>query len=408
VRGSPHDKPSIAVLPFVNLSDDVEQEYFSDGITYDIITALASSRWLFVVARNSFFSYKGETVDVRQIAADLNVKYVLEGSVRRSRDRVRVTAHLVDGQTGVHLWTERYDRDLSDILTLQDDITSVIAARIEPELGVIEGGALRNRQTGDLNARECQQRGLWHLFRFTPDDLDKAKDLFTRAIDLSPGFAQAYARLAYTYIQLTWHGPPEDKAHNITTALKWARRAVELDDQDPSARLSHGRALTLTGEMERGVEELRAVVELNPSFAQGYFALGQALCWVSRPEEALPMLDRAIALNPRDPHLWNFYQVRGIAHYLMDDLERAEADVLTSLRYPNATHWAAMSLATILGRRDKDKAEIAAVVERLLAMRPGFTCEDVRKEFYIGGRSFFPEDVINRYISDIRKAGLPE
>ncbi len=169
------DNPSIAVLPFDNMSGDAEQEYFADGITEDIITALARCRWLRVVARNSTFAYKGKSADVRRIADELTVRYILEGSVRRSNDRVRVTAQLIDGRDGKHLWAERYDRDLKEIFALQDEITTVIVGTIEPELEMLEGSMLRGRPAVDLNAWDCYQRGLWHLYRFTTGELETAK-----------------------------------------------------------------------------------------------------------------------------------------------------------------------------------------------------------------------------------------
>lgn len=182
------DKPSIAVLPFTNMSGDAEQEYFADGITEDIITSLARCRWLRVVARNSTFAYKGQSIDVRRISDELGVRYILEGSVRKSNSRIRVTAQVVDGGDGKQLWGERYDRDLEDIFALQDEISAVIVGTIEPELEMFEGAKLRGRPAVDLNAWDCYQRGLWHLYHFKSEELDTAKELFERATTLDANF----------------------------------------------------------------------------------------------------------------------------------------------------------------------------------------------------------------------------
>ncbi len=306
------DKPSIAVLPFDNMSGDAEQEYFADGITEDIITALARCRWLRVVARNSTFAYKGKSADVRRIADELSVRYILEGSVRRSGDRVRVTAQLIDGRDGKHLWAERYDRDLKEIFALQDEITAVIVGTIEPELEMLEGSMFRGRSAVDLNAWDCYQRGLWHLYRFTTEELETAKTLFERAIALDQNFAQAYARLAYVHIQLGWYGTNGNRVERLKDATSLANHAIELDGRDPGARISLGRALTLSGAIERGVEELRTAVELDPSLAQAHFALGLALCCLERHDEVLLEINEALRLSPRDPHLWTFLHVRAL------------------------------------------------------------------------------------------------
>ncbi len=403
----PPDKPSIAVLPFDNMSDDAEQGYFADGITEDIITALARCRWLRVVARNSTFAYKGKSADVRRIADELSVRYVLEGSVRRSSDRVRVTAQLIDGRDGKHLWAERYDRDLKEIFALQDEITAVIVGTIEPELEMLEEIAIRGRPTVDLSAWDCYLRGLWHLYRFTTEELETAKTLFERAIALDPSFAQAYARLAYVHIQLGWYGPREDRAERVKDATSLASQAIELDSRDPAARLSFGRALTLSGAVESGVEELRAAVALDPSFAQAHFALGQALCYLERHDEAIREIDEALRLSPRDPHLWAFLNVRAIAHYIANDLEQAEADERAALRQPNATFWPYLILVAILGRQGK-RAEALVAMAELRRLRPGFLHADAISELYFGDHPFMTQRFIDQFAADVRNAGLPE
>jgi TolB-like protein/class 3 adenylate cyclase/Tfp pilus assembly protein PilF len=401
------EKPSIAVLPFNNMSDDPEQEYFADGIAEELITSLGRCRWLLVIARNSTFAYKGTSTDIRQISDELGVRYILEGSVRKSGSRVRVTTQLIDGQDGSQIWGERYDRQLDDVLTLQDEIASVIGGTIKPELETIEGLKLRNRSTMDLNAWDCYQRGLWHLYRFTTEELETARVLFERAIDLDPNFSQAYARLAYVLIQFSWYGPKTDRIGRVNEAARIAKQAVELDRRDPAARLSLGRALTLSGEFHKGIEELQVAVELDSNYAQAHFALGQALCSLDRHAEALREIDTSILLSPRDPHMWTFFQVRTIANYIGGDLEQAEVDALAALRQPNVTFYPYTILVPVLGRLGKKQAALDAIQE-LRRLRPGFSCQEAIDEWYFGERPVMTQDFMDQFLADLRNAGLPE
>ncbi|MDH3236580.1 MAG: adenylate cyclase [Alphaproteobacteria bacterium] len=401
------DKPSIAVLPFDNMSGDPEQEYFSDGITEDLITALGRCRWLLVIARNSTFAYKGKSIDVRRVSEELGVRYILEGSVRRSGNRIRVTAQLADGRDGSQLWSERYDREFDDVFALQDEITAEIAGTIEPELESIEQMAIRTRSAVDLNAWDCYQRGLWHLYRFTTEELMTAQGMFERAIALDPNFSQAYARLAYVHIQLGWYGPLEGRAARASDAVSLARKAVELDSQDPAARLSLGRALAISGALPDGVEELRAAVRLDPSFAQAHFALGQALCGLDQHDEARREANLAVQLSPRDPHLWTFLHVRGISNYIADELEAAEADEHAALRQPNVTFYPYTVLVPVLGRLGK-MAEAQAAIAALHRFRPGFTCADAVREWYFGEHPLATHRFLDQFAADMRNAGLPE
>lgn len=401
------ERPSIAVLPFNNLSHDVEQEYFADGVSEDVITSLSRCRWLRVVARNTSFSYKGKSLDVRQVAEELGVRYVLDGSVRRSTDRVRVSVQLMDGRDGTNLWSERYEGNLDDFLRLQDEIAGAIAGTLEPELSAIEGAALRSHSTSDLNAWDSYQRGLWHLYHFSLGELEAAKSLLERAIALDPSFAQAHAQLAYTHIQLGFYGPWEERPERIRDAIAFAKRALLLDSREPAARISLGRALALRGDREAGLEEIRAAVSLDENHAQARFALGQVLCFLQRPREAIAHLDEAIRLSPRDPHIWTFIHVRALAFYMLGDLEAAEADERSALRQANATFWPAMLLLGILGRMGR-KEEAQAALKALLERRPGFTCSQARKEFYFGPRPYSPESQIETLMNDLRSGGLPE
>ena len=401
------EKPSIAVLAFDNMSGDPEQEYFADGIAEELITSLGRCRWLLVISRNSTFAYRGTSTDARQIAQELGARYVLEGSVRRSGARVRVTTQLIDGRDGSQLWSEGYDRELDDVFALQEEIAGVIAGTIRPELESVAAMELRDRPTTDLNAWDSYQRGLWHLYRFTTEELETAKTLFERAIELDAGFSQAQARLAYVLIQLSWYGPRGERLERVNEAARIARQAIELDRRDPAGRLALGRALTLSGQFQAGIEELRAAVQLDPNYAQAHFALGQALCSLDRHDEALREIDVSIRLSPRDPHMWTFLHVRAIANYTAGHLEQAEADERAALRQPNVTFYPFTVLVAILGRAGKTRAATEAI-EELQRLRPGFSCREAIKEWCFGERPIMTEEFMARFVADIRSAGLPE
>ncbi|MCA1442752.1 tetratricopeptide repeat protein [Ensifer sp. IC4062] len=403
---SERKRPSIAVLPFINLSSVDEQEHFADGFTEELIHTLARCRWLQVVARNSSFAYKGKPVDVRKAAEDLGVKYVIEGSVRRSGDRIRITAQLLRAESATLLWAERYDRTLDDLFVLQDEIAGEITGTVGPELGRIEFAALRGQTAADMDAWDIYLKGLWHLYKFNLDDLRIAKELFERATNVDPTFAQAYARLAYVHIQLGWYGAMDERGARIADAIRLAERAIALDSREPAAHLALGRALALRGQPERGITHLRNALELDASFAQGHFALGQALCYVERPEEGIAEINEAFRLSPRDPHLWTFHNMLAIAHYQSGRLVEAEAAARASLRQENATFWPAMVLTAILGAQGNAGAAPAALAE-LLKFRPEMTLEKARAEFYFGGIPAMPEHFIDRFATDLERAGLP-
>ncbi|ASY63510.1 Adenylate cyclase [Sinorhizobium sojae CCBAU 05684] len=400
-------RPSIAVLPFANLSSVDGQEHFSDGFSEELIATLARCRWLRVVARNSSFTYKGTAVDVRKVAADLGVKYVIEGSVRRSGNRIRITAQLLSGETGMLLWAERYDRMVDDVFVVQDEIAGQITGTIQPELGIIEFAALRGHTAADLGAWNIYLKGLWHLYKFNLDDLKIAKQLFERAIELEPGFAQAHARLAYVHIQLGWYGPLGERAERIGDAVAHAERAIALDNRESAAHLALGRALALNGQPELGINHLRNALRLDASFAQGHFALGQALCYVERPEEGIAEIKEAFRLSPRDPHLWTFHNMLAIAYYQSGRLDEATAAARASLRQENVTFWPAMVLAATLGAQGPT-GEAREAVSNLLRWRPALTTATARAEFYFGDRPAMPEQFVERFVGDLRRAGLPD
>ena len=395
------DKPSIAVLPFVNMSGDAEQEYFADGITEDLITLLSQIRWFFVIARNSSFAYKGKSPDIRAVARELGVAYVLEGSVRKAGNRVRVTAQLIDGASGNHVWAQRYDRDLEDIFAVQDEITATLVGAIEPELGKAERERARAKRPDDLRAWELYQRGLWHTYRRTREDLAEAQLLFRRAIAIDPGLARAYAAAeeAFFFQHVGGYVDGADAAN--TAALQYAETAVRIDGQDAFNRYALGRALTLLRRHDAAILELDKAIELEPSFAQAHYALGMALGTGGRPQEALPHIELAMRLSPQDPYFGQFLVRRAEAYLFLGRLEEAVELAERSLHEPNIqwSRWAILAAAQAhLGRLEDARRSIGA----LHALRPDIDLAFTRDYWPIADAN-----ALQYLVDGLRTAGLP-
>lgn len=317
------EKPSIAVLPFSNMSGDPEQEFFADGISEDLITALSKVRWFFVIARNSTFTYKGKAVEVKQVAKELGVRYVLEGSVRKSGNRVRITAQLIDATTGRHVWAERYDRQIEDIFALQDEMSQTIAGAVEPELSAAERDRVLTKPPDNLDAWESYQRGLWNMWFYEREPNLEAEVLLRRATELDPRFAPAYAYGTYVQYQRVIMGWSEDPQKNLTAGMALAEKALALDDKDPIAYFAIGRIHMMEGRHDDSIAALETAIELNPSFAQSHHGLGMALTLAGRLDEAKAALHMAERLSPRDPILWASTVVCALACILSGDYEEA-------------------------------------------------------------------------------------
>jgi len=309
------DRPAIAVLPFNNMSDDPEQEYFSDGISEDIITALSKLRWFFVIARNSSFTYKGKSVHMKQVSDELGVRYVVEGSVRKSGDRVRITAQLNDVSTGSHVWAEHYDRDLTDVFAVQDEITEAIVAAIEPQIYAAENFRARRKPPSSLDAWDLVMRALSHYWRVTRQDHLVAQALLEKAIAIDPDYGQALSVLATSHmfgVHLGWA--------DIVTAAPIAERsalaAVQADSEDPWAHNALGSVYFSTRRLDNSLAEFELALQLNPNFslAQGYYAL--ALSYSGRWQEAYEAAQRAIRLSPRDPSSAIYYGIAAYAQFV--------------------------------------------------------------------------------------------
>jgi adenylate cyclase len=326
------DKPSVAVLPFLNLSQDPAQDYFSDGVTEDLITGLAKVSGLFVIARNSVFTYKGKSVKVSDVGRDLGVRFVLEGSIQRAGDRVRITAQLVDAKTGFHLWAERYDRQVRDIFAVQDEVTQQIVRALAVRLTDTERQRIGRAPTGVIEAYDLVLRGHEERTRTTRETNLAARRLFEKAIELDPGYSAAYAGLSWTYLQswqLGWSTDPKE----LERARELAERAVSLNDMLADGYHLLGQIDLWQKDFDRAVVHAERAVALAPNDADGYETLAEVQTWVGRPDEGLRLIRHAMRLNPRYPffYLWTL----GHALYLAERRDEA-LDVFARLQQQNA------------------------------------------------------------------------
>jgi adenylate cyclase len=377
------NRPSIAVLPFTNLSGDVEQDYFVDGVTEEIITALSRVRWFFVIARNSTFAYKHRDIDLKTIGQELGVRYVLTGSVRRAGERIRVTSRLGETAGGSNVWARSYDRALSDIFAVQDEITQTIVGAIEPELGRAERERARIKGRESLDAWSIYQRGMFHLYRCTRDDLIEARSLFDQTIAIDPEFGPAHSGVGEAYYYEVVYGFARSNQENRDKAIGPAHRAVTLNPDDAGAHCTLGRVRYLRREYPPAISELETALELNPSLALAHYGLGAALVFSGRAAETLPHLEAAIRLSPRDPNMGSFLVRIADARYLLGEYDQAIALALKALGQPNF-QWSryAVLIAALgqLGRVD----EAQRYLDEVRRHRPDFSVAFVRDTHLFG------------------------
>jgi adenylate cyclase len=397
------DKPSLAVLPFQNMTGDPEQEYFVDGMVEEITTAISRLPWLFVIARNSSFTYKGKAVDVKQVARELGVRYLLEGSVRKAGNRVRITGQLIDTTTGAHIWADRFDGALDDIFELQDLVASNVAGAIEPKLRQSEIERATRKPTESLDAWDLYLRALALRYQYTEESIREAIVMLRRALSINPSFAPAAAMIGSCRMhQRAHHLAPVSDAE-IAEAVRLARGAIEASKDDPDTLWMAGWTLALLGgERDAGANVIDRALKLNPSSAQAWMARGLVSIFQNRPDRAIEAAERAIRLSPLDP--WG---ARAFTYLLA-------AAHLAAGRYEQAIEWADRSLAAQPGYRPALRTKVICCVyldrideardwlARLLEVEPGLTIAQVKSSLP------YQTELLNRYVDGLRKAGLPE
>jgi adenylate cyclase len=392
----PAEKPSIAVLPFANMSGDPEQEYFADGISEDIITGLSKLRWFFVIARNSSFAYKGK-VDMKRVARELAVRYVLEGSVRKGGNRVRITAQLIDAQTGSHVWAQRYDGDLTDVFALQDEITQKVVAAIEPKLLEAEGIRSQSRSPTDIGAWDMVIQANSLFWRLNRADGEEAIAMLRRAVEHYPDYAPAHSMLAFMLLVsgYAWNimGP------QVSEAATLAARAAQLDDSDPWAHLASGFAAFMRRRTDEATEQFQRALDLNPNFAAAHGYLGWALSFDGRSDQALPHLQQAIRLSPHDPQNVIFNAGFAIVHYFSGRFADAVASARKSLQQRSGfTAGRRIYVASLAcsGKIDEARAELA----RLKELQPELSLA------WIEGHVPYTPSQMPKFLEGMRIAGL--
>ena len=399
------DKPSVAVLPFVNLSSDPEQEFFADGIVEDIITALSRFKALFVIARNSSFTYRGRAVDVKQIGRELGVRYVLEGSVRKAANRVRITGQLVDTATGAHLWADRFDGDVGDIFDLQDRVTESVVGAIAPAVEKAEIERAKRKPTESLDAYALYLRGLARSNQFASSRKanDEALRLFNSAIELDPDFASAYGRAAFCHVHAKANGWTSVTANEIAEVKRLAQRAVELGKDDAIALAASGWALAyVVRDLEAGAALIDRALVLNSNSAEAWYCGGWAKNFLGEPEPAIARFARAMRLSPLDPLAVGMRGGTAYAHFLLG-------------RYDEAASWAAMALQD---NPDYQPGLRIAAASHAMAGRPELAHEATARlrQLYPALRVSTLKDLVGpwraedlaRYEEGLRQAGLPE
>jgi TolB-like protein/Flp pilus assembly protein TadD len=396
------NKPSIAVLAFENMSGDPEQEYFADGIAEDIITALSRFSWFFVIARNSSFSYKGEAVDVQRISRELGVRYVLEGSVRKAANRVRITAQLIDATTGNHVWAERYDRELEDIFAVQDEITSAITGAVAPSFVTAEAQRIERKAPENFDAWDFAIRGNWHMWHLGKEHLVEARRLFQAAIDLDPKNVLALSGLALVCSWDVVWGWAEDPDAMRALADKTAQRAVAADEHDAWAHASLSTVHIHRRRLDAAVRVARRALELNPNLAVAEHGLAGALAWSGDYDGTIEHTEKAARLSPRDPaHAWFMLNRVVVAFVVGRYEEQVEwAQKMTEAAPDHPAGWRMLAVGYgLLGRQ----GEAQAAVKELLRVVPHMTISLSRTS-----TTGIQDKDLERLLDGLRKAGLPE
>ena len=391
------DKPSIAVLPFTNMSGEKEEDYFSDGMTEDLITDLSQISGLFVISRNSVFTYKGKAVKIEEVARDLGVRYVLEGSVRRVGDRVRITAQLIDGQTGHHVWAERYDRDMKDIFALQDEVTEKIVEALAVKFLSGEKTRLAKKGTDNLGAYDLVLRGIAQFRHYTRESNELAREMFEQAVQVDPSYTTAYAGLVWTRLT-AWNQGWSHDPKVLEEAFELGKKAVSLDDASPQGHVILGHAYLWKRQHEEAIAQFERAASLNPNDADALSSLGGALVFSGRPEKALGYLEKAIRLNPNYPEYYIFNLGQALFQLKMYE-EAVTALQKSILKNPNfmPAHYLLAACYGHLGKREHARAK----AEEVKRMSPWFSLEGAYEVL-----PFKDEADFEHFAEGLKKAGL--
>jgi TolB-like protein/class 3 adenylate cyclase len=395
-------KPSIAVLPFANMSDDAGQKFFADGVVEDIITALSRVRALFVIARNSSFVYEAKAIDVRKVGRELGVRYVLEGSVRRAANRVRITVQLIDAVAGVHLWSEKYDRHLTDLFSLQDEITRDIVGVVAPQVLDAEIRRARRKDPQSLDAWEFAVRAQWHLAQLNREDNAEALRLATRSAELDPGDTAGLNIAAFAHLYDAMFGWSSSAGASVLAANVAARKSVTLDARDEVAQTALGSTELFMGQHDAALTHLRAAVELNPNFSWAHGNLGSGLACAGHADEAVSSLKEAVRLSPIDKFSVLWITLLSFAQFLLgryaDGLDLAEQALRERTGFP-APHQVRAACLSQLGRIDEARASIG----EYLQLAPNSTLGHLRAQVPLRRDADYEQ-----YANALRQAGMPE
>ena len=395
-------RPRILVLPFVNLSGCEEQEYFSDGITQDLITNLSKHRWLDVVARNSSFGYKGKAIDFKQLISELGIDYLVEGSVQRAGNRIRATSQLVDATTERRIWSDRYDRDLEDVFAVQDEITAKIAARLEPEIGASERQKVSTNVNRDLAAWECYHLGIAHFFKFTADDNLEAQRLLQKSRELDSAFGEAHAWWAYAVIlgMVYWDTDPSQDL--LDAALAATQRALEIDDRNAVFYALKARVQLARCEYQSALMANSIAIDLNPTFAAAHCGMADSLTYEGHYDEAIERFKQALELSPNDPQRWAFLTYGALAFIFKRNFEKAIEWTDRASEIPNCQFWTKAHKAVALAYLG-ETARAGTEVNGLLKEVPQFTQEYARKKLFF----LKDQEQLSMYIEGLQLAGVP-
>jgi TolB-like protein len=397
------ERPSIAVLPFTNLSGAPEQEYFADGVVEDITTALSRMRWLFVIARNSSFTYKGRSVDVKQVGRELGVRYILEGSVRKAANRVRITGQLIDTATGAHLWADHFDGGLEDIFDLQDEVAASVVSAMSPRLEQAEIERAKRKPTESLDSYDYLLRGMASVYKWTSDDLNQALKLFYRAIERDPDYTTPHGMAAWCYLWRNANGWTTDRERDIAETAWLARRVTESGKDDAVSLAFGGLALAyVAGDLEAGEAMIDRALMLNPNLMLAWFASGWVRSFLGETDMAIEHVARAMRLSPLDPLMFVMQGVTALAHFVAghyaEAVEWAAKAVREQPHFLGAMRNVAASSA-LSGRLDEAQKALA----RVLALDPELRLSNLKHR--VG--PYRPEDLA-RFAEGMRLAGLPE